>query len=88
MKPSDVKDIFPSFSIKGEYHTERVACWIVQALVETGDTWRKIEWQEIEPLLEEGFGPTERRMIKRLLPEIDLSTEEKARKFSMHWNLK
>ena len=85
MKPSDVKDIIPQMSTYFDFQRERVANWTAQALAATGDTWREITWEEIEPLIKE-WGESDRRMFKKLLPVLD--SEERARHLSPFWDIK
>lgn len=77
MKPSDVKDLFPAMGL-GDAYKELAALWTARALAETGDTWRVITWEEIEPLLAPGFNESLILSFKKYLPNLD--SEEKAKK--------
>ena len=70
IKPSDVMDIFPSMGL-GDFYAEQAAAWTAAALAATGDTWRPITWAEIEPMLDESFTETHRRLFKKYLPCLD-----------------
>lgn len=76
IKPSDVSDIHPSMGL-GDYNAEKVAVWIARLLAETGDVWRRMEWDEVEPLL-----PKDEEQNKRMLKMyfIHLDSEEKAKR--------
>ena len=82
--PSDVKDIVPQMSIWFDYNKEIVAMWTARALAETGNTWRKITWEEIEPLITD-WDESNRLKFRRFFPTLD--SEEKARRISSCWNL-
>lgn len=84
MKPSDVKDIVPQMSIWFDRNKEDVAMWTAEVLAKTGDEWRAITWEEIEPFVSD-WTENKRRQFKNNLPVLD--SEEKARSISMFWRL-
>ena len=82
MTPKDVSEIIPRMSIWHDYNKEIVALWTARALAESGNIWRKISWEEIEPMVSE-WGKSEKLMFKMFLPILD--SEEKARSISPLW---
>lgn len=84
MKPSNFKT-FPWSSIFEKHEAETIACNIMVILSRTGDTWRKLEWEEYEAerLKDGGFSMREATFFNQV---IDYTTSaDQAAKFSKTW---
>jgi len=86
-KPSDYSKIQPMSSVFYKSEHEVIARNCVTILMRTGDTWRKLTWEEykVERIKDGGFSEREREYFDDVIPYIK---EDKVQSFSPAWELK
>lgn len=88
MKPSEIKDIIPVCSVFHRAQYEWVAQGIAQIQTQTGDTFRKVDWEEWvsnNPLSFWGSVESQQKYFDAVQPYLE--SEERVRKFSRAWDL-
>lgn len=88
MKPSDFRKEFPWDSVFKKAEYEQIALNIMTILKRTKDEFRDLSWKEYkeERLKDVEFvSENEKEIFNNVIQYC--TTEEKARKFSLKWNL-